>query len=270
MNSTGHLHIKYILVIVVLLVITGLSVTAMFNRTDRMFAAEDALATAEGQLSDALSEAASTRTTLAATSADLATTQHNLEETQTDLILVKNTLETTTANLNETSDKLAKTEVDYASASEQLSIETNRADSLATDLGNLQVNYDRMTAGYGYVMKDPTYQEMKSFIAADRTDAKEYIVDVYICGDFSADVKMNANKQKIRCAYVVIDYPDSGHAIVAFNTTDRGIIFIEPQSDEEVNIEVGKNFWECIVPRPGYYYVAPDYDDTILKYTNVW
>jgi hypothetical protein len=33
---------------------------------------------------------------------------------------------------------------------------------------------------------------------------------------------------------------------VAFNTTDRGFIFIEPQSDEIVDLEVGKNYNKLI------------------------
>jgi Tfp pilus assembly protein PilE len=268
--STRSLHIKYIIVVVILAAITVMSMMAMFNRTDRMFAAESALADVQGQLTESQIDAASTKASLTTTTTKLATAEDKLTETQTELSLAENTLEATTASLNETAEKLAKTEDEYTVASEQLSIETNRADSLADDLGNLQVNYDRMTTGYGYVLKDPTYQQMKSFIAADRTDANEYIDDSYVCGDFSADVKKNANEQNIRCAYVVIDHPGTGHVIVAFNTTDRGMIYIEPQSDEEVNLRVGKEYWQCVVPRPGYYYVAPDYDDTILKYTNVW
>ena len=37
------------------------------------------------------------------------------------------------------------------------------------------------------------------------------------------------------------------HAIVSFNTTDKGIVFFEPQTDDLVELEAGKDYWtECI------------------------
>ncbi len=268
--SARSLHIKYILVIVILFVITALSVTAMFNRTDRMFAAEEALTSVQSQLATALYEVETTQSELTMTESELTLTQTELSTTRSELTETMSTLQITSGNLADIEQKLTNIEAEYTVASEQLAIETTRADSLYSDLGKLQINYDRMTDGYGYVLTDPTYQEMKRFISADRTDANEYVDDSYVCGDFSADVKKNANEQKIRCAYVVIDHPDTGHVIVAFNTTDKGIIYIEPQSDEEVNLQVGNKYWQCVVPRPGYFYTAPDYDDTVLKYTKVW
>lgn len=60
-----------------------------------------------------------------------------------------------------------------------------------------------------------------------------------ICSDFAEMLHNNAEKAGLRCAYVSIDlsgYTDpysygissnTGHALVAFNTTDRGLIYID-------------------------------------------
>jgi len=109
-----------------------------------------------------------------------------------------------------------------------------------------------------------------SFIEKDKTNREQYIEDKYICQDFAMDVCNNAEKEGIRCAYVIIHYPEGGHAIVAFNTIDKGLIYIESQSDELVEPRIGKRFYKCVIAKPGYQYARPDYDDTIEKILVIW
>ncbi len=142
---------------------------------------------------------------------------------------------------------------------------------LESALYNLQVNYDRLTEGYGYVLRDPRYDEMLDFLERDRTSEQEYVDSEYTCLDYAADVKANAAREGIRCAYVGIEYRGgSGHAIVAFDTTDRGLVFIEPQFDWEVELEVGRRYYQCVVTPSGHSIATPDYDDTITRFVIIW
>lgn len=118
-------------------------------------------------------------------------------------------------------------------------------------------------AGTGYNIRDPTYQEMLNFIAWDKTDENEYSEN-YTCRHFTADVKNHAFEAGYRCGYVSIEFPDIGHAIVCFNTTDHGIIFIEPQNDEIVTLTIGQPYWDRTKYEP------PDYNDTIINFTIIW
>ena len=122
-------------------------------------------------------------------------------------------------------------------------------------------------------MHDPTYNELTSFIAQDKTNEEEYIEDVFDCEQFSQQVNTNAENAGIRCAYVVIyfDGTDAGHGIVGFNTVDRGMVYVEPQSDEWVeNLEIGNDFWtDCIVPTGNYYYDDSP-NDTIKEILLFW
>ncbi|MEE8619600.1 MAG: hypothetical protein V3T06_00750 [Dehalococcoidia bacterium] len=153
----------------------------------------------------------------------------------------------------------------------ELSASKELVESLEDTLSNLQVNYDRLTAGNGYVLRDPSYQEMKAFLKQDETSEEEYLRNEYICVDFAANVKANAAEEGIRCAYVVIEYLGiTGHAIVAFDTTDRGLVYIEPQFDWDVEPEIGRRYYQCVVPPPGQYMVEPDYDDTIARIIAIW
>ena len=115
----------------------------------------------------------------------------------------------------------------------------------------------------GYNIRDPTYGEMKAFLAADQTDMHEYDVDGYNCVDYSKDVCNNAFNAGYRCGFVYIELSGPyAHVIVCFNTTDCGIIFIEPQYDCEVTLEIGESY--------GSNPQSQSSDDIIMSYDIIW
>jgi hypothetical protein len=91
----------------------------------------------------------------------------------------------------------------------------------------------------GFYIRDPTYEEAIEFIDADKTDENHYSPD-YVCYDFTADFNKNAEDEGYRCGFVYITFSDSAHAIACFYTTDEGLIYIEPQTDEIVTPAVGQ------------------------------
>ena len=92
-----------------------------------------------------------------------------------------------------------------------------------------------------------------------------YIKDEYVCTDFSAEVNNNADALGIRCAIVDMFYPEGyGHTIVAFETLDRGLVFVEPQFDHEVSLIVGKSYSHINK------YTPPPEDDTIKRFLLIW
>ena len=127
--------------------------------------------------------------------------------------------------------------------------------------------------GHGYTLRDPTYNEVITFLREDKTDRNEYIEDtygVYVCSHFARDVNNNAEEAGLRCAFVELRYLEGGHAIIAFNTIDKGLVYFEPRTDDRVRPVVGKQFYQCIEPKPGYYYEKPAFDDTIMDILVIW
>ena len=118
--------------------------------------------------------------------------------------------------------------------------------------------------GRGYNIRDPTYQEVLTFIASDQTDKNQYNEENYTCANFAADFKNHAFEAGYRCGYVLIEFPDAAHSINCFNTTDKGLIFIEPQDDNIVSLTIGQPYWNRTI------YESPTYNDTIVRYTIVW
>ena len=76
--------------------------------------------------------------------------------------------------------------------------------------------------------KNPTFDELIEFLRSDDTDTLEYKMPSFVCSDFAVRLHNNAEKQGIRCAYVSIDFKvGAGHALNAFQTTDKGLIFVD-------------------------------------------
>jgi predicted nucleic acid-binding Zn-ribbon protein len=93
----------------------------------------------------------------------------------------------------------------------------------------------------GYYLRDPTYDEAIAFIDSDKTDENGYSSD-YVCYDFTSDFNTNALQMGYRCGFVYIEFSDSAHAIACFNTTDNGLIYVEPQNDEIVTLTIGQSY----------------------------
>ncbi len=91
-------------------------------------------------------------------------------------------------------------------------------------------------------LHNPTYKEMMEFLTGDETDSNPYVTGEYNCVDFSAQLSNNAEANGIRVAYVRLRSEKWAHVLVAFETTDRGLIFIEPQSDSVVKLVISEPF----------------------------
>gem|GEM_PF-1417425 len=80
---------------------------------------------------------------------------------------------------------------------------------------------------------NPTYAGLLTFLKEDSTDEHPYIegftVISYVCSDFAEDVHNNAEAAGIRAAWVSIQFEgeEIGHALNAFETTDRGLVYVD-------------------------------------------
>lgn len=130
---------------------------------------------------------------------------------------------------------------------------------IVDSLSNTSVSYENTSVSY----KNPTYNEAIIFVYLDKTDLNEYSQN-YTCGCFAMDFKNNSLRAGYRCGVVIVVFSVMGHMIDCFNTTDRGLIFIEPQTDKIVTLTIGQPYWNRLE------YQAPEYNDTILRLIIIW
>jgi len=72
-------------------------------------------------------------------------------------------------------------------------------------------------------LKNPTFQEVKDFILGDSTSRNEFVLNQYECRHFATEVNNNAEAKGLRCAFILLCFDRGQHAVVAFDTTDRGL-----------------------------------------------
>lgn len=76
---------------------------------------------------------------------------------------------------------------------------------------------------------DPTWQELLCFIESDDTQTGTYVEGFYMCGSFAERLHNNAEQAGIRAAWVAVHFADRVdlHALNAFYTVDRGLVFVD-------------------------------------------
>jgi len=94
--------------------------------------------------------------------------------------------------------------------------------------------------------QNPTWSELMLFLEQDDTDSDLY--GFMLCGGFAEMVHNNAEEAGIKSAFVAVNFEDCvGHALNAFNTIDRGLVYIDC---------TGKDINSYYVHLPGYVYIG--------------
>ena len=143
---------------------------------------------------------------------------------------------------------------------------------------------------------NPTYAQMVNFLQQDKTDQFAYRPSVWvarsyygtaesnvdltrvqriidgtgqpnpprICADFAERLHNDAEIAGIRCAYVSIGLSNVNdiHALDAFQTTDRGLVYIDdtgeessgpPRAVKTVSVQIGQEYVpQSLFPTPGW------------------
>ena len=123
------------------------------------------------------------------------------------------------------------------------------------------------------VLLNPSWAELKDFLYEDDTDGMEYVYPTTVCYDFAQRLQKNAKAAGWRCALVTVKmegYPDwydygipssTGHALNAFETTDKGLVYIDctaapgysGNADKTVDVKVGGQYVpKSIFPESGW------------------
>ena len=114
-----------------------------------------------------------------------------------------------------------------------------------------------------------TWMELVDFITDDHTNWNEYDITDYNCLDYAVDLVGNAHAQDLKAWIVLVDFVDEaeGHAFVAFETSDRGIVYVEPQGDNTyLVLEVGQmlcdawGLYECFGTVESFEYAQCDHE----------
>jgi uncharacterized protein (DUF3084 family) len=239
--------------LIVAVIILGLALVAggvfyFFLMQDKNILASE-LQSTRGELASTQAELASTRQTLASDDSELSATRDTLTSTQSDLTATRDTLAVTQTELTTTNETLASKLVELSSANEKYASAQKQMSSLEDSLSNTQKKLaaaQETLGGMGITIaasveckdvqlvdnaaaKNPSWQQLKTFLQNDKTENHQYILNEYDCSQFSQDVHNHAEAAGIRAAEVQVNFKNElvGHALNAFLTSDYGLVYVD-------------------------------------------
>jgi len=159
------------------------------------------------------------------------------EEYEYNMMVINDTLDTIKNGLLVENENLR---MRISSLKDENEKNTRRISLLERVIGEYEKN--------GIIRNSIPYSELVSFLRRDRTDEHEYIDGVYVCVDFTEDLIRNAMREGIfMCAtYLEFEDMDYAHTLVAVNTTDMGVVYVEPQTDRIITsgLNIGDDYCE--------------------------
>lgn len=214
------------------------------ERTVALADTENRLTETESALTASESELEETNHTLVQTQEELESTRYDLDATEKELGITKASLNIAEKSVEEKDRELTEIRVKYRAANETLS--------------GLNIGVQLSPQCYDVLLidnpeaKDPTWAELKAFLAADGTENHEYILYEYDCSQFSRDLHNAAEAAGIRCAEVQIMFEGEiwGHALNAFLTSDYGLVYVDCTGgpDTVARVVSGKEYRAVAVP----------------------
>jgi len=201
---------------------------------------------------------------------------NSLLQTRSELSLLRREIGILETNLEIAENTIAETEEELASAQQELSSAELAISFLESELelykdtwGSVVASgIDRPSFDINLVncetASNPTWAKLLDFLLKDKTDENAYVPDVYVCRHFARDIHNNAELSGIRAAYVRIELPSGYHALNAFKTTDRGLVFISctgletsqygpSNCDKTVDVRLGERYVpKSLFPESGW------------------
>jgi len=201
---------------------------------------------------------------------------NNLAQTRSELSMLRIEQEALERNLAQTEEELTSAEEELISVQQELNSAELTISSLESELElykdtwgsvvsfGIQPPYQDADIVNREATSNPTWARLLDFLLMDETDEHVYVSGVYMCGDFATAVHNNAERAGIRAAYVIVELTGDYHALNAFKTTDRGLIFIDctglkasqsgpSNCDTIVNVRLGKSYVpKSLFPESGW------------------
>lgn len=131
---------------------------------------------------------------------------------------------------------------------------------LKVENSKLRKELDDLKKNYYLLKKNPSYKEVKRFLILDSTDIPTH--EKRLCYHYALQMLANATEHGLYASPVVLIFPNAGHMLVGFNTSDRGIIYVDPAYDFEVNITLGEDYFRENGLKSKYSGVVIDYATT--------
>ena len=223
-----------------------------------------------------------TQQVLQDTTNNLAVTQLDLTKTQQDLIEQQDQTAKYVQLYESNVEELKNREEELEALTEELLASQQESQRFQTELNELEKKLElyedtlgtqvfsgimppyksgdlsRITLINDGASTNPTWKQLEAFLREDKTDKTLYVTGIYECGNYAKDLHNNAEAKGICAAFVVVHFSsDTPHALNAFKTLDRGLVYIDvtgysssvslPNLDTKVQLEKDERYKRALL-----------------------
>jgi len=205
------------------------------------------LSTTQNDLTQANTTLTQTQTQLSNSQIELSSTQTQLSTAQNQLTAVNSQLSSTQSQLSSAQSQLSSTQAQLASSQQLLADYKKTMQAMGIAVHSATSTWDfnglQWTHSDNAQSANPTWNQLLTFVAQDKTDQHIYNLRTFNCVNYATTVYNDAEALGIEAATVTINLKNStvGHAVNAFITSDYGLVFVDcTQSDKISRVEAGK------------------------------
>jgi PKD repeat protein len=112
-----------------------------------------------------------------------------------------------------------------------------------------QVVREVQVSGNVTIPQKSTYSQVVAWLKKDGTNTMPYNADTFSCVDYASTVNNNAELDGLKCAvfYIKTNEVTAAHMGVVFDTSDKGLVYVEPQFDWILpELKVGMDYQQII------------------------
>jgi cell division protein FtsB len=109
-----------------------------------------------------------------------------------------------------------------------------------------------------------TSQEVIAFLEKDQTDKNTYSFPDYCSPHYARDLGENAQREGLKAGVAFLLLKGGTCCITVFDTSDKGLFFVDPQMDQPVTVFLEKSYWG----QNGW--AEPGFDGTIVEIVIYW
>lgn len=155
---------------------------------------------------------------------------------------------------------------------DEISILEKEIEKVYSDEATAKADYEHSQTEYQNLLqkskesslKNPTWAELKEFLKWDDTDTLPYVEGKFDCCGYAVTLRDRASRYSIRCAFVEVNFTGSnGHVLNAFETTDKGLVYVDVGgSDKVAYIEINQPYGTINLDSVRFEYIACTGDPT--------
>ena len=157
-----------------------------------------------------------------------------LRATQNNMVITQN-------QIASTQNKLIKVQSKISNLSSEI---TELKQNVTAYQFTLELYKERVNQFKERAVTIPTIGQLRAFTLNSHINYNKYLNNSFVCSNFA-----NLFVQKFRqegyfsCVTEIVFDNDMAHMLVAVNTTDKGVVFVEPQTGQIIyNLSIGEDY----------------------------